>query len=249
MWQHDEWFSPAQSAVSHPVLALAEDLVSSCRIEQHAFFKHAAESRQALRIWVAQELVITGPFSQLLLSLASKIRNVHIRAMIVEVAYGEHGVPGTSIATGAHPWLLDKLRVSMNIATRELKVLPETHLFLTQLQEICELSSLAAVGALGVGNEKLLIPEYTAAKTAFDKSWPDCAYSNFFDANIDNDTWHAKLMSKAAGALIASGSDPGQYLEAARVSINARMTYYASLLTSCLTVEKRVLGSQTSGIK
>jgi len=237
MWQHDEWFAPAPSAEPHPAIALADELVANCRIEQHPFFEHASRSRSALRVWAAQELAVTGPFSQLLLVLAAKIRNVHIRAMVVEVAYGEHGTPGASIASASHPWLLDKLRDSMGILPQEVEILPETWQFLAELQEICELSPLAAIGALGIGSEKLLIPEYTAVKMAFEKSLPDCEYQTFLDANIDDDTWHAVLMSKAAGALIALGSEPEHYLEGARVSIDARMSYYTTLLASCVAIE------------
>lgn len=244
MWQHDEWFAPAPLAAPHPVLALADDLVSNCRIGQHPFFEHAARSRQALRVWATQELVVTGPFSQLLLTLAAEIRNVHIRSMIVEVAYGEHGEPGPSIASGAHPWLLDRLRSSMSISPQELTILPETWLFLEQLQDICKYSPLAAIGALGIGSEKLLIPEYVAARKSFEKGWPECEYQTFLDANIEDDTSHAVLMSKAAGALIALGSDPEHYLEGARVSIDARMSYYTTLLASCVTMETPVANSR-----
>ncbi len=241
MWQYDEWFAPAPSTGSHPVLALADELVACCQIEKHPFFEHAAQSRQALRVWVAQELAVTGPFSQLLLTLAAEIRNVHIRAMIVEVAYGEHGTPGVSIASAAHPWLLDKLRGSMNLPPQELAILPETRLFLARLREICDISPLAAIGALGIGSEKLLIPEYTAARMAFEASWPECEYQTFLDANIEDDTSHAVLMSNAAGALIALGSDPEHYLKGARVSIDARMAYYTTLLTSCVRKDSATL--------
>ncbi|MDT7712388.1 MAG: hypothetical protein QOG46_1077 [Pseudonocardiales bacterium] len=237
MWRHEEWFAPTPSTEPHAVLELADRLVVDCPIGRHPFFQHAARSGQALRIWVAQELAVTGPFSQLLLALAAEIPNVHIRAMVVEVAYGEHGEPGASIASGSHPWLLEKLRRSMNIPLNELHILPETHVFLTELRDICAMSPLAALGALGIGSEKLLIPEYTAVKMAFEAGSPDCEYETFLDANINDDTWHAVLMSQAAAALINLGGDPDHYLRGAKVSIDARMSYYTSLLASCLEVE------------
>lgn len=237
MWRHEEWFAPAPPVEPHAVLALADKLVVDCPIERHPFFRHAARSRQTLRIWATQELVVTGPFSQLLLALAAKISNVHIRAMVVEVAYGEHGTPGESIASGSHPWLLERLRQSMAIPESDLEVLPETELFLTELHDICAVSPLAAIGALGIGSEKLLIPEYTAVKAAFKAGWPDCDYEAFLDANINDDTWHAVLMSKAASALISLGGDPNDYFEGAKTSIDSRMSYYATLLTSCVKIE------------
>lgn len=237
MWRHEEWFAPTPAVEPHAVLELADNLVMDCPIKRHPFFEHAACSRQALRIWVAQELGVTGPFSQLLLALAAKIPNVHIRAMVVEVAYGEHGEPGSCIASGSHPWLLERLRQSMNIPQNELKLLPETEVFLTELRDVCAVSPLAALGALGIGSEKLLVPEYTAVKMAFRAGWPDCEYETFFDANIDDDTWHAALMSKAAAALINLGGDPDHYLYGAKVSIDTRMSYYTALLASCLKVE------------
>jgi len=67
---------------------------------------------------------------------------------------------------------------------------------------------LAALGALGIGSEKLLVPEYIAVRQVFETAWPDCQYQTFLDANVDDDIWHALLMPKAAGALIALGGDP-----------------------------------------
>jgi hypothetical protein len=238
VWQHEEWFAPAESGEPHPALTLAEDLVASCHIDQHPFFEHAAHSRRALQIWVAQELIVTGPFSQLLLCLAAQIKNVHARAMVVEVAYGEHGAPGASIATAAHPWLLDQLRESMQIHPHELQPLPPTQLFLSQLQSICDVSPLAALGALGIGSEKLLIPEYTALRRSFEIGWADCRYQTFLNANIAEDSWHATLMAKAAGTLISFGGDPDHFLEGAKLSIDARMDYYATLLSHCLAPER-----------
>ncbi len=132
----------------------------------------------------------------------------------------------------------------MSISPQELTILPETWLFLEQLQDICKYSPLAAIGALGIGSEKLLIPEYVAARKSFEKGWPECEYQTFLDANIEDDTSHAVLMSKAAGALIALGSDPEHYLEGARVSIDARMSYYTTLLASCVTMETPVANSR-----
>jgi hypothetical protein len=241
MWHYEEWFAPAPSAESHAALEFADKLVADCHIERHPFFQHAARSRQALRIWVAQELVVTGPFSQLLLALAAKIPNVHIRAMVVEVAYGEHGRPDDCIAPGSHPWLLDRLQRSINTHQNELRPLSETEGFLDQLRDICAVSPLAAIGALGIGSERLLIPEYTAVKMAFEACWPDCEYEAFFNANIEDDAWHAALMSKAANALINLGGDPNDYLEGAKVSIGARMSYYTVLLASCLEAENASL--------
>lgn len=230
-WIFEEWFSIPVTEAPHPVVRQAENYLLDKHIERHEFFEYAAHSPQALREWVTQEIIVTGPFSQLLLQVSAIIKNVHVRSMVVEVASEEHG--GTiskTIAEESHPWLLREMMDSMNIPSESIQPYPETDEFLDILRQECY-DPLRGIAALGVGNERLLIPEYGAVKNAFAQGWPTCKYQAFLDANIEADKRHSELMSEAAVALIAQGAEPSSYLDAAIHAIDARYEFYNKLLS------------------
>lgn len=228
-FDYAEWFEPPPLEKPHPVIAEAEQYVIASRIEAHEFFKVAAASRHSLCVWVTQELIVTGPLALCMLHVASMLPNVHLRSRMTHVAWGEHSTLRDGIARRAHPWLLHQLRESMGIPRRDVQPLPMTDDFLRDLRSKCE-DPLQGVAAIGVGNERLILPEYTAVKAAFAAGFPSCVYEPFLDANISEDVQHARLMQDLAAGLIAQGRDPLSYLEAARLSVDARITYYDRLL-------------------
>lgn len=232
-WNHGVWFAPPADRANHPRVREALELVDQSQIELHPFFEVAARSREVLKVWVSQELIVTGPFTQHLLRLAARIDNVHLRAMVAEVAYGEHNKLKGATAERSHPWLLDRLRASVGLAPTEIEVLPETRVFLDELAEQCAGSMLRAVGALGVGNERLLVPEYSAVRRAFEKVWPDCEFEDFLDANIDEDRYHSALMARVGTGFIGDGGDPEDFFDGARAAIESRLRYYDALCARC----------------
>jgi hypothetical protein len=150
--------------------------------------------------------------------------------MVSAVAAAEHGAIRGNTAPFAHPWLLYSLGKSVRLTDDEMVILPETAQFLEMISKDCERSPLAAAGVLGMGSERLLVPEYTAARNAFEKCWPECDFRRFLNANIEEDVRHAELMENVGRALLSLGHRDGDFLSGAQVGIEARIVYYDALV-------------------
>ncbi|MET9959142.1 iron-containing redox enzyme family protein [Streptomyces sp. NPDC006326] len=228
-WQYGARFLPAESVPLHPVVEEAAGLVPGTGVERHPFFDLAADSRPALEFWVSQELFVTGVFAQLLGLTSSALVNVHQRARFNLVLQGEHGGVKDGVARASHPWLLHKLAHSMGIEPDSVTPAEPTYAFLRDLASAMS-SPVAALGALGVGNEQMLVPEYGAVKRAFESAAPEVDHGDFLNANIYEDTEHSALIAHIASELIAQDPSLAQdYLTAARSSVSARMRYYDRL--------------------
>ncbi|MDI1463223.1 iron-containing redox enzyme family protein [Catellatospora sp. KI3] len=228
-WHYDEWFAPVAGDVSHPAIIESITYVDESRIQDHPFFAAAGVSRDILRLWVSQELIVTNPFAQLLMNLAASLGHVHIRSMIMQIARGEHGPLRDRVAPLAHPWLLHQLGGSVGLTPGDVTPFAETVEFLREIESACATSPLTAVGVLGMGSERLLIPEYTAIKGAFETGWPDCDFRRFLDANITEDEQHASLMEVVAASMIELGADPSDFVKGTQIGVDSRITYYTRL--------------------
>ncbi len=89
---------------------------------------------------------------------------------------------------------------------------------------------MRALGALGVGNEQMLLAEYRAVEACFDAALPSADYKSFLHANIGEDEAHTRLIAEAATALEKLGYDARQYLAGASDGVSARVRYYDELL-------------------
>lgn len=228
-WSYSDWFEPSSASDAHQVIALGEEYVEQVAIENHEFFVLASHSVEALKIWVGQELVVTGPTAKLMLRLASMIDNVHLRSRMAAVAWGEHSIPKNGIARRAHPWLLHRLGISLGVDSEAVSPLPETIAFLECIAMDCY-APLPGVAAIGLGNERLIIPEYTAVKRSFAQAAPETTYEEFLNANINEDVRHSALLREVAAVLIDSGADPNEYLSAGKRAVDARIGYYDRLV-------------------
>lgn len=227
---YGEWFDPPAVTPLHPVTREAEDYLFSRSIQQHEFFRIAAQSPDALRLWVTQELVVTGEFAKQLHLVAGRINNTHLRAMTDLVTAGENGaVNPEGVAQNSHPTLLDALRESMDISRDEVVPLPETLDFLRVLEEEC-MTPLRGVAALGVGNEKMIPEEYEAVMRSFEACLPDARFRAFLMANIVEDSQHASLLARVGTGLINQGHDPALYLTGAKAAVDSRFEYYDRIL-------------------
>ncbi|MFD3473033.1 hypothetical protein ACFWWM_43340 [Streptomyces sp. NPDC058682] len=229
----DEWFESSPLGERHPAVQRAMDYADGIGLEEHRFFEIAASSPVALRAWVTQELIVTGPFSQALLRLAALVPNVHMRAMVMVVIGGEHGRVVGGRAPGSHPWLLNELRKSMGIEKKEVQPLSETVEFIGVLDR--EVGSvIGGLAAAGIGNERLILGEYSAVKLCFEACWPNSKYARFLDANITEDFQHSDLLADVASILIEQGASPVEYYNAAMRSVDARVKFYDRLANRIL---------------
>jgi len=116
----------------------------------------------------------------------------------------------------------------VGLELQNIAPLPCTSQFLNVLSAASG-NLLAALGALGVGNERMLIPEYTAVKDCFAATWPEAKYSGFLDANIHEDVAHTEIIERVASRLITSDADAQCFYKGAITGVDARMTYYDEL--------------------
>jgi hypothetical protein len=224
-----EYFAPLVFGGNRSFVAEAEALESAARIGSHLFFEHASENSDALRLWASQEAVVTNPFSQILFLTLSKIRNVHVRALLLPVIVGEHGKFSNDRAGTSHPWLIWELCRSLGIGDAPIVPTRAVRDFVLTLEKaVC--NPMRALGALGIGNELMLISEYAAIERCFDRLFPEAKYKAFLDGNIREDEVHTQLIERAAVALANMGEDPREFVEGARLGVEARVTYYDALL-------------------
>ncbi len=229
-WEYSDYFLPNDQWDGrwHPVITKIETYLKDNALDQHPFFELAASNRGVLRLWVTQELVMTNSFSQIVLRAASNVRNVHVRSILCEVASGEHGRFRRGGAFKSHPWLLHKLGKSLDVAESDVGPLGPTRRLIERLASTAD-RPLEALAFIGVGNERLIIPEYTAIKRCFEALLPGGDYEPFLDANLTEDEVHSKLCFDAASILIAAGGSAERYLEMAIESIECRFRYFDEL--------------------
>jgi hypothetical protein len=228
-WRYAELFEPLTGSSTHSVVDRVEAYVESVELQHHPFFAQAAVSKSALTLWVSQELVMTNAFSQLVMYAASRITNVHARAVLAEVAYGEHGRAKRGLAKASHPWLLNQLRDSIGLSTTAVKPEKPTRDFIQRLASGLH-SPLASIAFIGVGNERLIVPEYEALRSCFQELWPTANFEPFLQANLTEDITHSRLCYELASMLIRTDEHAIQFEAASRASVDSRVQYFDDLL-------------------
>lgn len=234
-WCYGSWFDAPIATGLPSVRPAAERLAADAELEKHPFFICALADPRAVLCWLTQELIITNAFSQLVLAAAAVLPNVHHRSILAEVASGEHGKFRDGAARAAHPSLLERLRTSIGIERSDVKPLAPTVHFLSRLASRIP-DPIASVAFIGVGNERLIEPEYTAVEKCFDRHFPDASYRPFLHANVNEDILHSNLCYDLADALIETEADRDRYISEARLAIASRVQYFDELLK--LTVEQ-----------
>jgi Iron-containing redox enzyme len=224
-----EYFQPIIHRPVAPFALEAEAIERNARIEDHPFFQYAKTRPEVLVLWTSQEAIVTNPFSQILFRVMAEIPNVHVRSLLMPVVYGEHSPLRVGIANNSHPWLIWNLCKSIGLSEDKIKVTKAVANFIHALK-LTETEPMRALGALGVGNEQMLIAEYKAIEACFDSALPSADYRNFLQANIGEDEAHTRLIAEAATALEQLGYDPNQYMRGATEGVSARIGYYDTLL-------------------
>ncbi len=236
-FQAREYFCPINIPEIPLLILEAEKLDQILMIPKHPFFSAAKINPKALEFWVTQEAVVTNPFSQILFKVIARIDNVHIRSTLMPVVVGEHSIVRQGVATGSHPWLIWKLCNSIGLDYEDIVPSNAVKNFLETLESTID-NPMKALGALGIGNERILILEYRAIEECFDNLFPDADYKGFLHANILEDESHSVLIAQAATALtlISSKYKEQDFLEGARIGVNARIDYYDKLFENIINL-------------
>ena len=224
-----EYFEPLKENPDRSFVYTAVATEREARIEDHPFFEASKNSREAMILWTSQEAIVTNPFSQILFQLMSNVKNVHVRSILIPVVGGEHSKVKEGTASKSHPWLIWKLCRSLGIEAKDIKPTKAIVDFIKILSDASE-NPMYGLGVLGIGNELMLLAEYSAVEKCFDSACPDADYKGFLHANIEEDEVHSRLIGDAAAALAELGADSNEFLRGARDGVQARVNYYDSLL-------------------
>jgi len=227
-WNHSRFLARPNFAAEVRQIDAASNYLSASRVGNHRFFEAAEDSILALQLWSEQELVISSMFSQALAAWLSSIHNCHVRAAVVPVLAGEHGTFRRFEAVGAHPALAEALCISLDSSLELIPVLAPTRHFLVELAGNAK-EPMVGAGFLGIGNEKMLLPEYRAVRRCFAKRAPHSSFHDFLDANIDEDEGHHRLIELAVRGLVSIGYDAEEFLQGAIRGVDARITYLDGL--------------------
>jgi hypothetical protein len=223
-----EYFEPLKENPDRSFVEVANKIERDAKIETHPFFETAKNSREALILWTSQEAIVTNPFSQILFQLIGNVKNVHVRSILMPVVGGEHSKVKAGTASKSHPWLIWKLCGSLNLKAKDIKPTKAIIDFIKVLADSAE-NPMYGLGVLGIGNELMLLAEYTAIESCFDNACPDADYRDFLHANIGEDEVHSRLIGDAAAALATLGFSVNDFLAGAKDGVKARISYYDAL--------------------
>jgi hypothetical protein len=227
-WNHNKFLTRPNFALEVKEIETASSYLSASNVGCHRFFDAAKVSLLALRLWSEQELVISSMFSQAVAAWISSIHNCHIRAAVIPVLAGEHGKFRRFEAVGAHPILAEGLCISLFSNLDAIPVLDPTRDFLIELAGNSK-DPMMGAGFLGIGNEKMLLPEYRAVRHCFANIAPQSSFHDFLDANIDEDEGHHRLIELSVRGLVSIGYDAEQFLQGAIRGVDARIAYLDKL--------------------
>jgi len=225
----NDYFEQLKENPDRSFVYTAVAIERNARVEDHPFFEAAKHSRNAMILWTSQEAIVTNPFSQILFQLIGNVKNVHVRSILMPVVGGEHSRVKEGTASKSHPWLIWKLCRSLGIEAKDIKPTKAVIDFIKVLSDAAE-NPMYGLGVLGIGNELMLLAEYTAVEKCFDTACPDAEYKDFLHANIEEDEVHSRLIGDAAAALATLGFDSKDFLAGAKDGVQARIKYYDELL-------------------
>ncbi|MEQ1881122.1 MAG: FAD-dependent oxidoreductase [Burkholderiales bacterium] len=248
LWAFQTYFQPLRDGPFANAVHQANIIADNCGIESHEFFKIAQNEPDLLRFWASQEAVTTNAFSQLLLFCCATIENVHARSQFLPVVTGEHSLKlHGGIAENSHPWLLKRLCRSIGVDEISISPADCTVKFLGHLRDATR-NTFRALGALGVGNERMLIPEYSAVMNSFETCFPESKddFRPFLFSNIHEDRTHSEVLQDLAGKIVARQDDYDSYIAGATEGVAARMTYYDRLVDAYRNQTWRAYFSRSS---
>jgi hypothetical protein len=232
-WKFADFFDTLdfeRASFNKGIIEQARTILLECDISNHEFFVIAEESAGALKVWAAQEAVITNHFSQVLLRFLSQMKNVHVRSLLMPVVAGEHSRLKDGVAFGSHPNLLAKLVLDLGLAPHDIKPMQCTIEFGNELNRSAD-DWYFGLGFLGIGNEAMLVPEYEAIEKVFSMHFEREIFRPFLRANIEEDKSHSDLMDQAAMLTIQNSEEATKFLAGAEAGVLSRRKYYDRLVT------------------
>ncbi|MBI1969374.1 iron-containing redox enzyme family protein [Candidatus Woesearchaeota archaeon] len=188
-------------------------------------------SREEIKVWTFQEYFVSLAFPRMMAAVVTRIPDEHEAAKypLIKNTYEELGADMG--LEKSHPNLLRKLIKALGGTQEELTSNRQnsgTRDYLDRLFRICrEGTFLEGLGAIGHGNEFLVIYEYGKFVGGMRKSGlltPENL--EFFDVNIQADVDHTRQIEKAMESFIESEENRRMIVRSAREALDARMPFY-----------------------
>lgn len=189
-------------------------------------------TKAQLKIFAIQESFVSLSFPAMLAETIAHVPYAleQVRYPLIVNMFEEVGERDLS---QSHPSLLRSLAKGLGASDEEVvnsKPLPKTEAYLGMLFEICRGESyLRSLGAIGYGNEYLVLFEYPPFRDATRAVGGEDAILRFFDVNIEADAEHTVNLERTLAAACRGSGDVGQILDGMLQSLQARQVFYDGL--------------------
>ena len=200
---------------------------------RHRYLQMAEQgkfSKDQIKAWALQEYFVSLSFPRMMAAVVTKIPDVHEAAKypLVKNTYEELGADEG--LKRSHPQLLRNLIRGLGGTEEELaknKQNQGTKYYLDRLYEIClNRSFLEGLGAIGHGNEYLVIYEYGKFMKGMNlRGLLEPKFLEFFTVNIKADVEHTAEIEKAMASFLTPETMP-LIEESAREALEARIPFY-----------------------
>lgn len=210
-------------------------VVKSDPVLHHPLLKAAraqALSREHLKLFAVQESFVSLAFPAMMAEVVARIPYTleAVRYPLITNMFEEVGERSLN---ESHPALLRRLAGALGAADHEISTaqpLLKTKQYLDALFSICRDSSyLRALGAIGYGNEYLVLFEYPPFREATRAVGCPEEVLRFFDVNIEADATHTVNLERALAHACTGPGDVEAIYDGMMQSLAARNLFYDGL--------------------
>lgn len=206
------------------------------RVEEHPVLQNAwlqkrknNLSREDLILWLSQEYFVSIQFVNWFLIASTLTESIEAKIILVRNIWEELGEGNSN---EAHVSILIEFLKNIGVDIKKVQILPETKIYLDQMEKIIRRDFYSSLGALGPANEYLLKLEYGQMSDSYSelKKVESLPASKFFQVNLSADESHSEILFR----LITSLSDTSEKKDLVRLgnidALNAREIFYKGLI-------------------
>jgi pyrroloquinoline quinone (PQQ) biosynthesis protein C len=185
-------------------------------------------SKEDLILWLTQEYFVSVEFVNWFLNSASLTKNISAKIILVENIWEELG---EGKKENAHVSILAEFLSKIGIKEEEIKILPETKMYLDIMKKITTSHFLKSLGALGPANEYLLKLEYLIMFDSYKilKEKENLPDSKFFQINLTADESHSEKLFNLIEKISITDEEKNLVINGNLEALDARKLFYIGL--------------------
>lgn len=185
-------------------------------------------SKEDLILWLTQEYFVSVEFVNWFLNSASLTKNISAKIILVENIWEELG---EGKKENAHVSILAEFLSKIGIKEEEIKILPETKMYLDIMKKITTSHFLKSLGALGPANEYLLKLEYLIMFDSYKilKEKENLPDSKFFQINLTADESHSEKLFNLIEKISITDEEKNLVINGNLEALDARNFFYIGL--------------------